>query len=81
MRTPAHISHALYVAVKDTADLLIFRERSSSAMGDSQSLKAKNTETADETRTFEKGQVNIVYVDESPQESSPWSRGGSGRSV
>jgi uncharacterized cupin superfamily protein len=33
-------------------------------MVDSQSLKAKNTEAADETRTFEKGQVNIVHVDE-----------------
>jgi hypothetical protein len=33
-------------------------------MGDSQTLKAKSMESADETRTFEKGQVSIVHVDE-----------------
>ena len=33
-------------------------------MADSQTLKAKSTDSADETRTFEKGRVNIVHIDE-----------------
>ncbi len=33
-------------------------------MADSGSLKAKNVDTPDETRTFEKGKVDIVSIDE-----------------
>ena len=33
-------------------------------MADSQSLKAKNMDAADETRTFDNGKIDIVHVDE-----------------
>jgi len=33
-------------------------------MADSETLKAKNVDSADETRTFDNGKVDVVHVDE-----------------
>jgi hypothetical protein len=50
-----------------------------SEVADSETLKAKNVDSPDESRTFDNGKIDIVSIDEVTAGRFTWSQGGIGQ--
>jgi hypothetical protein len=59
-----HTRSRIRVVLVERNDPRACRRRWWAGMADSGILKAKNIDTPDETKTFEKGKVEIVNIDE-----------------